>query len=228
MSNMEAYLTLAASYPDLFHNPEGAAFEILLDQDDIGQAEQQAAARLRARGEPEAWAEVGIVYQDQYLYILRDAVRYVDQSMGTYIRALVSAGGPVGVAIFPMRGDDVLLIRHFRHATRQWHLEVPRGGADGGPDMTDNARRELAEEIGADIGELISLGGFYPDTGMANGAVELFLARVTTYGIPEAIEGISQIVPTPLEELERLIATDEITDGFTLACYARAKTRKLI
>lgn len=226
--DLESYLAFAVSHPELFHNPAGAAFTILLDEDGITRAEQQAAARLLARGEPASWARVGIVYEDQYLCILRDAVRYADQSLGTYIRVIESGGDPAGVVILPVLGDDVLLIRHFRHATRQWHLEVPRGGAEGGSCSADDARRELTEEIGADIGELVSLGSFYPDSGLANGIVALFLARVTAYGTPERIEGISEVVPTPLAELERLIATGEMTDGFTLAAYARARARGLL
>ena len=46
------YRALVISRPELFENPRGAGFEILLDEDEIRQAEEYVAEQLRAFGAP--------------------------------------------------------------------------------------------------------------------------------------------------------------------------------
>jgi ADP-ribose pyrophosphatase len=227
VSDRTDYFALAKARPELFRNPEGSAFVILLDEAEISQAEAHVAAQLAASGAPTEWAEVGVAFRDQYVLLLRDAVRFADGSLGTYIRIVEPENSFQGVAILPVWQGQVLLIRHFRHATRAWHLEVPRGfGTD--PDAAVSARRELVEEIDASNIELTELGEIYADAGANSSAVALFYAEIATYGAPELHEGITAILPTPLPEFERMIADGELEDGYLLAAYARARARKLI
>lgn len=227
MINRADYLALVRARPELFRNPEGAAFMILLDETEISQAEAHVAEQLAKFGAPKEWAEVGVAFRDQYVTLLRDAVRFADGSLGTYIRMVAPKNSFQGVVILPVWQRQVLLIRHFRHATRTWHLEVPRGfGSD--PDTGISARRELAEEIGASEIELTDLGETYADAGADSSAVALFYAEIGSYGTPELHEGITEILPTPLAEFERMIANGELKDGYLLAAYARAKARNLI
>jgi ADP-ribose pyrophosphatase len=221
------YRALIEMYPDLFRNPPGAAFEILLDEADIQRAEQRMRELLGKAGAPPEWSRVGIAFRDQYVLVLRDAVRYIDGSLGTYIRAVDPRPASPGVVVLPLWRGQVLMIRHFRHATRSWHLEIPRG-AGLAPDPHESAHRELAEEIGASGVRLIELGEIYPDTGLTNSRVALFCAEVESYNAPEAIEGITEILPTSVAQFEEMIRDGELEDGFLLAAYARAKTRKLI
>lgn len=134
------YLALVRARPELFRNPEGAAFVILLDEAEIRQAEAHVAGLLAKVGAPKEWAEVGIAFRDQYVLLLRDAVRFADGSLGTYIRMVAPENSFQGVAILPVWQRQVLLIRHFRHATRAWHLEVPRGfGSDPDTEVPPDA-----------------------------------------------------------------------------------------
>jgi ADP-ribose pyrophosphatase len=227
MDDRAAYRTMIEKYPDLFRNPPGAAFEILLDEADIRRAEQRMAELLGKAGAPPEWSRVGIAFRDQYVLILRDAVRYIDGSLGTYIRAVEPSPASPGVVVLPLWQGKVLIIRHFRHATRSWHLEIPRG-AGLALDARESAQRELAEEIGASGVRLIELGEIYPDTGLTNSRVVLFCAEVASYNAPEAMEGITEILPTPVAQFEEMIRNGELEDGFLLAAYARAKARELI
>lgn len=226
MDTQAEYLELTKTRPSLFANvPDG--IEILLDEAGIRMAQAHMAQILEARGQPSDWARVGIAYRDQYLLLLRDAVRFPDGSPGTYIRLVDQYPGVLGVVILPVYQGQILLIRHFRHATRSWHLEIPRGfGIDGSTE--NNAKRELEEETGATVSRLISLGDTYPDTGMTSSRVALFYAEVEAYGQPELGEAISDILPTTLAEFEHMVRENEINDGFTLAAYARAKAAGLL
>jgi ADP-ribose pyrophosphatase len=226
MSTLEDYFAFAKAHPALFVNPPGAGFTILLDEAEIREAESQMAQWLKAKGLPTDWARVGIAFQDQYAMILRDAVRFPNGALGTYIR-MVGDGTP-GVIVLPVYWGQVLLIRHFRHATRTWHIEIPRGFGKKGLSNEENARRELEEEIGATICRLVSLGRVYPDTGALSEYNDFFYAEVESYGELEADEAIVELLPTSLSEFERMIRENEMTDGFTLTAYALAKAQGLL
>src|SRR5215469_7265599 len=189
MSDRAAYFALVSSRPDMFRNPPGASFEILLDEADIHQAEQAVAQKLADSSAPTEWAEVGIAFRDQYVTLLRDAVRFADGSLGTYIRMVEPEASFPGVVVLPVWKGQILLIRHFRHATRAWHLEIPRGfGLSADP--AESARTELTEEIGASAATLTQLGEVYPDAGADNSKIGIFYAEVESYGQPDAQEGI--------------------------------------
>ncbi len=227
MHSLADYLALAESHPRLFTNPLEEGITILLNEEEIYQVEAEMAEKLKAKGLPAEWSKVGIAYQDQYLFLLRDAVRFPDGSTGTHIRFVDLLPDIVGVVALPVYQGQILLIRHFRHATRSWHLEVPRGFGTG-ESVEENVRRELSEEIEATISHLIPLGLVYPDSGISSQRVALFYAKVEVYGLGEAREAISDILPTSIADFERMIRENEITDSFTLAAFARAKVHSLI
>lgn len=227
----QEYFAFAERNPELFINPPGAIFTILLDEHEIDQVEEGARERLRAKGRPEAWARVGIAYQDQYLMILRDAVRFPDGSTNTYIRVVDPEGGAHGVIVLAVHQGNVLLLNHFRHATRHWHLEIPRGFGEPGLSGEENARRELEEEVGATaehVTRIVPLGGLHPDTGSGTEADYMFFAELNGYEHPDEHEAIAEIRPVPIADFEEMIRTDQITDGYTLAAYARAKAKGIL
>ena len=163
-----------------------------------------------------------MVFEDPYLILLRDAVRRPTGDLGTYVRTL-PASGAAGAAVLPLLDGRIVLLRHFRHATRKWHLEIPRGYGEVGVSAAEQARQELREEIEAEAENLIHLGAFHTNTGIATDQVELFLAEIPALGSPQVAEGIDAIeLRTPYEvaQLIRGDATDDflttITDSFTI------------
>jgi ADP-ribose pyrophosphatase len=228
LSKLEEYLAFAKAHPALFENPSAEGITILLDEAEIQQVEAQVAQWLEAKGKPTDSAQVGIICQDQYIRYLRDAVLFPGGSMGVYSRLVDPENAVPGVIVLPIYQEQVLLIRHFRHATRAWHLEIPRGFGTKGLTSEENAERELEEEIGAKPSRLISLGQIYPNSGMTSECDELFFAEIESYGKVEIEEAITDLLPTPVSEFERMIRDNEIADGFTLAAYARAKLQGLL
>ena len=228
MIGRDEYFALVRERQELFINPPGEVITILLDEDEIQQAEAAVAERLTRRGLPPEWAQVGIAYQDQYLMLLRDAVRFPDGSMGTYIRAIPPVGGAAGVIVLPVFQGNVVLLRHFRHGARTWHWEVPRGFGEANSTPEENARRELEEEIGAKVLRIISLGPLTLDTDSTGVPDQLFYAEIESYGQLEAAEAISALSVVSISEFERMIRDGEISEGYTLAAYARAKAHGLM
>ncbi|MFD8211990.1 NUDIX hydrolase [Streptomyces sp. NPDC059695] len=196
------YEQLRAERPALFRNEPGG-IEILT--------------------EPEAVeAAGGVVYQDPYVLLVRDAVRFPGGRTGAYIRS-VSATAEQGCVVLPFLGDRVVLVEHFRHATRSWHWEVPRGFGTAGLSDAANAAKELQEEIGATVRELVPLGAVHPDSGITGDRVLLFAARIDAVGRLETGAGIRGSLAVPFAEAEAMIADGRITDGFTIAVMTRAR-----
>ena len=225
---LRRYLELADQHPDWFVNPPNAAFAIVLDEEEISQTEERQARRLTAAGLSADFARVGVVYEDQYLLLLRDAVRFLDGARGTYIRFAEDLNTPGGVAVLPVYEGKILLIRHFRHATRDWHLEIPSGGCQPGSTSEQDARRELEEEIGGVARRLVSLGAFHGDVGMGGGTMALFYAELERYGATETIEGITDIVPVTPAEFGALIREGRMTTAMPIAAFTYARAHGLL
>jgi ADP-ribose diphosphatase len=215
------YFELVRERPDRFVNPEGDIYEILLDPARIEHAQSEARRSRMREGLPSQDVRVGVLADDPYLLVMRDAVRFADGSYGLYNRLLV----PSGAAILPVHDGRIVLLRRFRHGTRAWHLEAPRGSFSGTGTHEDEARRELQEEIGSTAEELIDLGELHSTTGCLDEAHHLYMARIGRVGIPDRHEAIVEFCSFTVGETERRIADGTITDGPTLALFLRARLR---
>ncbi len=228
MNTLADYLAFSEAHQGLFVNPPQGGITILLDEDEICEAERQEARRLEAQGLPAEWAQVGIAYRDQYVFLLRDAVRYPDGSFGTHIRSVDEDEHAPGVVVLPLYQGQILLIRHFRHEKRDWQLEIPQGFGISGLSSEESIRIELKEEIGADVSRLIPLGQVHLDTHSGTNRVELFFAEIDSYGDVELQEGITELLTTPVSEVEQMIRENEMDNVFLLVTFARAKLNGLI
>jgi len=215
------YRALVRERPERFTNPPGDIYEILLEDAHIERAQRVALNRRRGLGLPNEDTRVGVLAVDPYLLVVRDAVRFADGSYGLYNRLMV----PGGAAILPVLGDSIALLHRFRHGTRRWHLEAPRGSFSGNAPRVEEARRELIEEIGSVPTEMIDLGQLHSTTGCLDEEHQLYLARIDAIGTPDKHEAIESIKVLPVVTVERLTADGEITDGPTLALLLRARLR---
>lgn len=62
----------------------------------------------------------------------------------------------IGVRILMLRDDQVLMVKHLYQ--REWYL--PGGLVERGETLSQAARREAAEEVGAEIGDLSLFGAY--------------------------------------------------------------------
>ena len=149
---------------------------------------------------------------------------------GGYFRVINQADlrGGQGVVVLAEKDNKFLLLHQFRHPTRSWNYEVPRGFGEPGVKAEEQAKNEIHEEVSGEIDELVDLGIYYSNTGLEANKVKLFYAKLKSVGKLAEEEGIESILWVSLAELEEMIANATITDGFTIATYTRAKLRKLI
>lgn len=158
--------------------------------------------------------DIGILYQDRYWIWVNDAVQFPNGNIGVYGRILArySLSGKAGSAVIPrFRDGRIALNCNFRHATRTWELEIPRGIRNESESPEEAARREMLEETGLVAGDVQFLGEMPPDSGQSNTIVQVYLATVEelSSSTPEDSEAIDSIVVLKEDEL-----CQGIKDGF--------------
>ena len=201
------------------------------NEKEISSWQEQKRSELQKQRKNSGWADIGIVFDDPNILILRDLVEFPGGYRNGYIRIYNRAyleGGAAGVVVLPEKDGKLLLFQHYRHATRMRHWEIPRGFGKSGVDAKTEAIIEVKEEINGDIAEIFELGVVYTNTGLEGNPINLFLARMASVGATEIQEGIENPIGVSVLELEKMIADGEITDGFTIAAYTKAKLKGLI
>lgn len=129
-----------------------------------------------------------------------------------------------GVIVVPIdERDRIILVRQFRHPTRMWMRELPRGAREKGETPEEGARRELKEELGCELVESWPLGRISADSGQLRTTPHLLAARVRRGEDvdPDDSESIDASFAYTFSELARACASGEILDSFTLCAVTR-------
>jgi 8-oxo-dGTP pyrophosphatase MutT (NUDIX family) len=126
----------------------------------------------------------------------------------------------------PLTVDGKLvMVRQYRHGSRETGLEVPGGLHDGaGEQPEQGAARELAEETGYGGGEIAFLGELRPQPALMSNRVRIYLAkgvRRSTEPRPDPGEDI-EVVLLERHEIPARIAGGEISNAMTVAALALA------
>lgn len=213
---------------------ERKTFEItkLTAPDEIAQAlaeRQQKLARLSLAPAN----DVGLVFEDEFLRIHRDPVRFPSGRLGTYlcVEERWATKGIGGVVIVPVSSGCIYFQRAYRYPTRSWEWELPRGNVDAGASPEQAARRELAEEAGLTASNWIDLGTIQSNSGLFATSARAYLATTesnTRAPEPEAGEAIGDRRLIPVAQVWTMLAKGEIRDGFSLSALALALWRGLL
>ena len=126
---------------------------------------------------------------------------------------------PGAVAVVPLLGEDVVLIRQHRSPVRSFLLEIPAGKLDiRGEDPAEAARRECVEEVGLEPVTLEPLCEFFTAPGFTDERIALYLAEdpLPVQSAPVgAEEEVSEVVRMPLARAIELIWEGAIVDAKT-------------
>ena len=142
-------------------------------------------------------------------------------------RLTVERGNSVAILVFNRSTQNLILISQFRYPTYQnnhgWMIEVIAGMVDPGETQEESARRELKEEIGANIESFEHIATFYPSPGGSSEQIYLYYSEVSgeqtkykkTGGLLASGEDIKAVELT-LDEALAKIKTGEIMDAKTI------------
>jgi ADP-ribose pyrophosphatase len=170
------------------------------------------------------------VYTGRIVSLDIDTVRYPNGTVGE----LEMLRHPGAAAVVPFlddpRAEDprVLLIRQFRHATRDYLWEIPAGCRDAGEAPEATAIRELHEETGYSCGTLSKLTWIWTTPGFTDEVIHLFFATDLTPGVTahEADE-VLDLHTFRWSEVRAMIRDGVIVDAKTLVAllYVEAAVR---
>ncbi len=141
----------------------------------------------------------------------------------TYSR--MRAHGLGAVIIVPMRDErTVLLVREYACGLHHYEVGLPKGRIEHGESVLEAADREMKEEIGFGARRLEKLTSLSLAPGYMTHVTHIVLARDL---YPEKLPGDEpeelDIVPWDLDDLPRLTARDDCTEGRTIAALYIAR-----
>jgi ADP-ribose pyrophosphatase len=171
-----------------------------------------------------------VVFKGKVFSVFRDEV--IEPTGVENVREIIRHNGSVVIlAVDESKNPadpDVILERQYRHAARQFLLELPAGRVEPGESTLAAAKREMIEETGYRAKRWTLLTKYFASPGFLGEWMQIYLAREIRDGKaqPEADEQID-VVRMPLSEALRLVAENKIHDGKTLIglmLYDRART----
>lgn len=159
-----------------------------------------------------------IIYQDQYrtfkkLNITRDGVP------GIYT---CTVGKKVVIVVPLSPTGRTVMLRQYRFTIGHDKWELCAGTLDPGEDTLTAAKRELWEETGLKVDELIELGGGYLSSGDSDTFATIFLAPTTDAALdqlktPENMDEILELKTISLDEMDGMAARGELTCGLAFS-----------
>jgi ADP-ribose pyrophosphatase len=170
-----------------------------------------------------------LVYQNRWMRVREDRIRYRDGSAGIY--GVVEKPDFVVIAAIDDAGR-LQLVQQFRYPVGARCWELPQGAWLQQPnaDPIDVARGELREETGFSAAEMINAGHLFQGYGYATQGYHVFLARGLTQGAPDRDREEQDLVTRPvlLAAVEAMIRNGEIQDATTVAALGLLRLKGLI
>ena len=210
-SRWQEYVALMTERPELFR--EEGWLPIETDPEIIQRYEQVSGKKI------------GVVYKSEYHMMVVDLIKGENGTHFCYERLLpmVKKGAIVSVPVF--EGKFVLL-RQYRHAIREFQYGFTRGFGETGVSVENNVKKEIQEELNAKVIDMQHLGKLVADSGVGSNKIDVYFCSVTEPELKQGYEGIERIQLLTEEQLEKWIAEEKITDGFTLAGYSMYQAKK--
>jgi ADP-ribose pyrophosphatase len=156
-----------------------------------------------------------MIYKGPVFGVRRDEV-LEPGGLRTTREVVTHSGSVVVLPVFP--DGRILMVRQYRHATRQYLWELVAGRIDQGESVKKAAVRELMEETGYRAKKFRLFLDMYPTPGFLEERMYVLLATGLTAGQaqPEEDEKITIKLFRPAE-LQKMIRTRKLRDAKSIA-----------
>jgi len=134
--------------------------------------------------------------------------------------SLLGARDWVNVIALTTEGE-VVLVRQFRHGTREFTLEIPGGQVDAGETAAAAAVRELREETGYAGDGPVPIGIVTPNPAFQDNHCHTYLienCRRVGEPRPDGGEDL-EVLTRPLADVPRIIAAGEIDHALVVCAF---------
>ena len=156
-----------------------------------------------------------VIYEGKAFGVRRDEL--VEPTGVRTVREVVTHPG--SVVVLPVLPDGrIVMVRQYRHATRQYLWELVAGRMEQGENPTMGARRELLEETGYRARKFSIFLDVFPTPGFLDERMYLLLAEGLTPGqaSPEDDEKLTVAAYTR-RQLEQMMRTGKLRDAKSIA-----------
>lgn len=161
-----------------------------------------------------------VAYDNPYMTLYDDEVRFPDGHHGRYLRADWKSGFSVAVLAITEKLEYVL-VNQFAYALDDFIVQVPKGMGLPGTAPADVAARELLEETGYASTDLRELCSLIADPGFSANPTHVFLAtnaRRAAPPTPERTELIRSVELVPIQVARRTSWLHGARDLLTRFC----------
>ena len=161
--------------------------------------------------------------------ILKSEIIYEGKAFGVRRDELIEPTGvrttrevvthPGSVVVLPVLPDGrIVMVRQYRHATRQYLWELVAGRMEPGENPKKGAQRELIEETGYRAKKFTVFLDVFPTPGFLEERMYILLAEGVSEGeaAPEEDEKIV-VAPFTRKQLERMMRTGKLRDAKSIA-----------
>lgn len=161
-----------------------------------------------------------IKYENNWIRLWEDAIRFPDGSEGIY--GYLDRRDEGGIVLVMDDQKRLLILHEWRYPIHDWTWCWPAGGAYEGEDRQISAARELEEETGILAKTWIDFGTLHIDPGGTSQCEKVYLAKDLHRGTmnKEASE-IHEIHWKTIDEIKDMIRSNEIDNGWFLAGFAK-------
>ncbi len=176
--------------------------------------------------ELKAWRILGTrtLYRSSHVVVREDTFVLPDGHEKAY--PVMALGGSVGILPF-LPDDRVILLRQYRHITRDFSWEIPGGGILPGELPEEAAQRELREESGYRAGRLRRLGAFWPNNAYLDEVIHVYLGDdLVSDPLPADHDEHLEIRLFAFDEALAMAQDDRITCGLTKLAILWAACRR--
>jgi len=161
------------------------------------------------------------LHQGRVFLMVRENVT-LDNGVSTDLDYIEHPGAAATVPL--IASGEVLLIKQYRHALKQYIWEIPAGTLDPGEPVMECARRELIEETGYAAEVWRKLGEITPVPGYSDERVHLFLASELTAARQELdADEVLAVHRMPLARALDMITRGDIQDAKTICALLLAR-----
>ena len=172
-------------------------------------------ARRSGTGKEAQILKSEVIYEGKAFGVRRDEL--IEPTGVRTVREVVTHPG--SVVVLPVLADGkIVLVRQYRHATRQYLWELVAGRMEAGENPKEGAARELLEETGYRGKNFSVFLELFPTPGFLEERMYLLLAESLTAGKaqPEEDEKLTVAAYTR-NQLEEMMRTGKLRDAKSIA-----------